>query len=58
MKKLLILLAAFIMVAPIMGCNKEAEDAGPVTMPDGSTPDASKPGDNTEAGGAETKAPL
>ncbi len=58
MKKLLILLAAFIMVAPIMGCNKEPEDTGKVTMPDGSTPDASKPGGNEEAGGSATATPL
>jgi hypothetical protein len=34
-----------------MGCSGQTADEGPVTMPDGSKPDASKEGTNEAAGG-------
>jgi hypothetical protein len=51
MKKLIVLLAAILFVVPLMGCSGQTADEGPVTMPDGSKPDASKEGTNEAAGG-------
>ena len=57
MRKFLVLLAAIILALPIFGCGAKEEDTGPIQI-NGKTPDADKPGDNREAGGADMANPL
>ena len=56
MKKLLVPLAAMIMVLPLIGCNKADEDTDPIKI-QGKTPDAAADPTNKGAGGADFAVP-